>query len=208
MTFTIKQLHLFQKYSQHSDAPSAQVRSWEPGNNTAVKEKPSSINHVEGNNVPDDAATKTLDVSPSNSATKKMDKSPSNSATKDTNNAADTKAKPADTKAKPADTKAKPAAKAPGTKGNGPTSSDVRSPTSSEVRSPTSSEVRSPTSTSTEVRSPTSTSTEAYTADNFTATVTGGAGAGATSVNIYPGKQQSKEKKKASFLAYVLKKYG
>jgi hypothetical protein len=60
--------------------------------------------------------------------------------------------------------------------------------TSTEVRSPTSTstEVRSPTSTSTEVRSPTSTSTEAFTADNFTATVTGGAGAGATtSVNIY-----------------------
>jgi hypothetical protein len=61
------------------------------------------------------------------------------------------------------------------------TSSDVRSPTR------TSTEVRSPTSTSTEVRSPTNTSTEAYTADNFTATVTGGAGAGATTtVNIYP----------------------
>lgn len=59
--------------------------------------------------------------------------------------------------------------------------------TSTEVRSPTSTstEVRSPTSTSTEVRSPTSTSTEAFTADNFTATVTGGAGAGAnTTVNI------------------------
>ena len=64
-----------------------------------------------------------------------------------------------------------------GSGGNGP----------SDVRSPTSTEVRSPTSTSTEVRSPTSTSTEAYTADNFTATVTGGAGAGATTVNIYPG---------------------
>lgn len=65
--------------------------------------------------------------------------------------------------------------------------SDVRSPTrtSTEVRSPTSTstEVRSPTSTSTEVRSPTSTSTDAYTQGNIT--VTGGAGAGATNVNIY-----------------------
>ena len=64
----------------------------------------------------------------------------------------------------------------------GPTSTEVRSPT----RTRTATEVRSPTSTSTEVRSPTNTSTEAYTADNFTATVTGGAGAGATTVNIYP----------------------
>jgi hypothetical protein len=73
-------------------------------------------------------------------------------------------------------------------KAKGSSSSDVRSPTSTEVRSPTSTstEVRSPTSTSTEVRSPTSTSTEAYTADNFTSTVTGGAGAGATSVYITP----------------------
>jgi hypothetical protein len=45
------------------------------------------------------------------------------------------------------------------------------------------SSVRSPTSTRTEVRSPTSTSTEAYTAGNVT--VTGGAGDGDTSVNIY-----------------------
>ena len=50
----------------------------------------------------------------------------------------------------------------------------------------TSTEVASPTSTSTEVRSPTNTSTEAYTADNFTVTVTGGAGSGDTTVNIYP----------------------
>ncbi len=68
-----------------------------------------------------------------------------------------------------------------------PSVSDVRSPTSTatEVRSPTSTatEVRSPTSTSTEVRSPTSTSTDAYTQGNIT--VTGGAGAGATSVTIY-----------------------
>jgi hypothetical protein len=69
----------------------------------------------------------------------------------------------------------------------GDTSSDVRSPTrtSSDVRSPTSTstEVRSPTSTSTEVRSPTSTSTDAYTQGNVT--VTGGAGSGATIVNLY-----------------------
>jgi hypothetical protein len=65
--------------------------------------------------------------------------------------------------------------------GVGDTSTDVRSPTS------TSTDVRSPTSTSTDVRSPTSTSTEAYTAGNFTSTVTGGAGAGAyTNVSIYP----------------------
>ena len=66
---------------------------------------------------------------------------------------------------------------APG--GRPPTStSDIRSPTS------TSTEVRSPTSTSTEVRSPTSTSTDAYTSGNVT--VTGGAGAGATtSVKIF-----------------------
>jgi hypothetical protein len=66
------------------------------------------------------------------------------------------------------------------------TSTEVRSPTSTstEVRSPTSTstEVRSPTSTSTEVRSPTSTSTDAYTQGNVT--VTGGAGAGATTVYI------------------------
>lgn len=66
------------------------------------------------------------------------------------------------------------------------TSTEVRSPTSTstEVRSPTSTstEVRSPTSTSTEVRSPTSTSTDAYTRGNIT--VTGGAGAGATSVHV------------------------
>ena len=49
----------------------------------------------------------------------------------------------------------------------------------------TSTDVRSPTSTSTEVRSPTNTSTQAHTSDNVT--VTGGAGAGNTSVNIYPG---------------------
>jgi len=57
--------------------------------------------------------------------------------------------------------------------------SDVRSPTSTRT------EVRSPTSTRTEVRSPTSTSTEAYTRGNFTSTVTGGAGAGATTVHIH-----------------------
>jgi len=75
-----------------------------------------------------------------------------------------------------------------GTYGGDSGGNPTRTSTSTEVRSPTSTstEVRSPTSTSTEVRSPTSTSTEAFTADNFTATVTGGAGAGATtSVNIY-----------------------
>lgn len=46
-------------------------------------------------------------------------------------------------------------------------------------------DVSSPTSTSSEVRSPTSTSTDANTRGNFTATVTGGAGAGATTVSIY-----------------------
>lgn len=48
-------------------------------------------------------------------------------------------------------------------------------PGASSVRSPTRTEVRSPTST------------EAYTRGNFTATVTGGAGAGATNVTITPG---------------------
>ena len=52
----------------------------------------------------------------------------------------------------------------------------------------TSTDVRSPTSTSTEVRSPTNTSTQAHTSDNVT--VTGGAGAGNTSVNIYPGQSE------------------
>jgi hypothetical protein len=54
----------------------------------------------------------------------------------------------------------------------------------------TSTDVRSPTSTSTEVRSPTetstSTSTDAYTAGNVT--VTGGAGAGSTTVRIHQQK--------------------
>jgi hypothetical protein len=52
--------------------------------------------------------------------------------------------------------------------------------------------VASPTSTRTEVRSPTKTSTDAYTRGNFTATVTGGAGAGATSVTIKPNKGRRK----------------
>lgn len=59
--------------------------------------------------------------------------------------------------------------------------------------SSTSTEVKSPTSTSTEVRSPTSTSTQAYTAGNVT--VTGGAGAGATTsvtINNY-GQPDKKE---------------
>ena len=51
---------------------------------------------------------------------------------------------------------------------------------------PTSSEVKSPTRTSTEVKSPTKTSTQAHTSDNVT--VTGGAGAGNTTVNILPKK--------------------
>jgi hypothetical protein len=60
----------------------------------------------------------------------------------------------------------------------------------SGVRSPTrtSTEVRSPTRTSTEVRSPTRTSTWANTRGNFTSTVTGGAGSGATSVTINVGR--------------------
>jgi hypothetical protein len=86
-----------------------------------------------------------------------------------------------------------PAAYAPypqiGALNDPPPTSEVQSPThtATEVRSPTSTstEVRSPTSTSTEVRSPTSTSTEAYTQGNMTVTVTGGAGAGATSVEIH-----------------------
>jgi len=56
---------------------------------------------------------------------------------------------------------------APTTPAAGSTSADVASPTSTEVRSPT------------------NTSTQAHTSDNVT--VTGGAGAGNTSVNIYPG---------------------
>lgn len=60
-----------------------------------------------------------------------------------------------------------------------PLARGTRSPTSTRT------EVRSPTSTRTEVRSPTSTSTEAYTQGNFTSTVTGGAGSGATNVSIY-----------------------
>jgi len=77
------------------------------------------------------------------------------------------------------------------------TSTEVRSPTSTstEVRSPTSTstEVRSPTSTSTEVRSPTNTSTDAYTQGNVT--VTGGAGAGATTVYIGEGLPRQLEKR-------------
>ena len=187
--------YLISKYSQHSEAPSAKVRSWKPGNTTPAKDPPTTINNVEGNNVPDDSATKsnavggnnvpddsatkTPDGSPSNSATKTRDKSPSNSATK-------SKGKSKNDDVSDAAEDGKPGA----SDVRSPTSTEVRSPTSTEVRSPTSTstEVRSPTSTSTEVRSPTSTSTEAYTADNFTATVTGGAGEGATtSVNIYPG---------------------
>lgn len=75
----------------------------------------------------------------------------------------------------------------------------MRSPTS------TSTEVRSPTSTSTEVRSPTSTSTDAYTQGNVT--VTGGVGAGATTVyigcapeqlDVRADKESNKERSKGS----------
>jgi hypothetical protein len=54
------------------------------------------------------------------------------------------------------------------------------------------------TSTSSDVTSPTSTSTstKAYTAGNFTSTVTGGAGDGATTVNIYPSAQGDEKKPK------------
>jgi hypothetical protein len=62
------------------------------------------------------------------------------------------------------------------------TSTQAESPTAPEAGS-TSTDVRSPTST--DVRSPTNTSTQAHTSDNVT--VTGGAGDGNTSVNIYPG---------------------
>ncbi|HEY5268440.1 MAG TPA: hypothetical protein VII94_04895 [Candidatus Saccharimonadales bacterium] len=82
--------------------------------------------------------------------------------------------------------------------------------TKSSVKSPTSTEVKSPTSTSTEVRSPTSTSTEAYTADNFTATVTGGAGEGDTTVNIVPttpskSKSNTTNKNSSSLESYIEK---
>src|SRR5476651_1042882 len=62
------------------------------------------------------------------------------------------------------------------------TSTQADAPTAPAAGS-TSTDVRSPTST--EVRSPTNTSTQAHTSDNVT--VTGGAGDGNTSVNIYPG---------------------
>ena len=72
---------------------------------------------------------------------------------------------------------------------NSATSHPDKSP-SYHPKGGTSTEVRSPTSTSTEVRSPTetstSTSTDAYTAGNVT--VTGGAGAGATTVRIHQQK--------------------
>ena len=62
-----------------------------------------------------------------------------------------------------------------------PATAQTVSPTAPAAES-TSTDVRSPTST--DVRSPTNTSTQAHTSDNVT--VTGGAGAGNTSVNIYP----------------------
>ena len=55
----------------------------------------------------------------------------------------------------------------------------------------TSTDAHSPTSTSTEVRSPTSTSTEAHTSGNVT--VTGGAGAGSTTVNIHTDAQAAQK---------------
>ena len=57
--------------------------------------------------------------------------------------------------------------------------------------SSTSTDAHSPTSTSTEVRSPTSTSTEAHTSGNVT--VTGGAGAGNTTVNIHTDAQAAQK---------------
>jgi len=63
-----------------------------------------------------------------------------------------------------------------------PATAQTVSPTAPAAES-TSTDVRSPTST--DVRSPTNTSTQAHTSDNVT--VTGGAGDGNTSVNIYPG---------------------
>jgi hypothetical protein len=53
------------------------------------------------------------------------------------------------------------------------------------------------TSSRTEVRSPTRTSTKAHTAGNFTATVTGGAGRGATNVHIQARKNPRGKKRKA-----------
>src|ERR1019366_7180608 len=182
--------NLFYKRSDNA-APSAHTRSWNPlAKETQSNQKP-SINHVEGNVGTDRKATDAkpgigVDA-PSHKATdtgKGGVNAPSHKAT-DNNSAQDEKA---------SEPSGEPSEGNSGSGGNGPsdvrspTSTEVRSPTSTEVRSPTSTstEVRSPTSTSTEVRSPTSTSTEAYTADNFTATVTGGAGDGAnTTVNIY-----------------------
>ena len=177
---------LLSKYSGNP-APSAHTRSWDPLEKETPKSEKPSINHVEGNIGTDRKATDAKPGvgvdSPSHKATdpevgKGVD-APSHKAT-DSNSADTRTAGGAPLNGEPYDA---PEGNS-GSGGNGP--SDVRSPTSTEVRSPTSTEVRSPTSTSTEVRSPTSTSTEAYTADNFTATVTGGAGDGAnTTVNIY-----------------------
>lgn len=72
---------------------------------------------------------------------------------------------------------------------NGTPTADA-TPTPAAAATGNDSSVRSPTSTSTEVRSPTSTSTEAHTADNVT--VTGGAGDGDTTVNIYTDPQKVK----------------
>jgi hypothetical protein len=203
--------YLLSKYADNA-APSSHVRSWDPSaKGTSPSEKP-SINHVEGNVGTDRKATDFepgigVDA-PSHKATDTVGgvNAPSHRATDPGKgvgvDAPDHKATDLVVPAKGDDSDAQTAGGAKlddtaapvnsGSGGNGPsdvrspTSTEVRSPTSTEVRSPTSTEVRSPTSTSTEVRSPTSTSTEAYTADNFTATVTGGAGDGAcTTVNIY-----------------------
>lgn len=72
-----------------------------------------------------------------------------------------------------------------------PSPSPKASPSGTSSTS-TSTDAHSPTSTSTEVRSPTSTSTEAHTSGNVT--VTGGAGAGSTTVNIHNDAQAAQKK--------------
>jgi hypothetical protein len=207
---------LFSKYSGNP-APSAHTRSWDPSAKETPSNQKPSINQVGGNVGTDrkatDAAPGVGVDAPSHKATDNGEggvNAPSNKAT-DKNSADTQPAGGAPLNDTPANTPANT-----GSGGNGP--SDVRSPTSTEVRSPTSTEVRSPTSTSTEVRSPTSTSTEAYTADNFTATVTGGAGDGAnTTVNIYLTPPTTPKinpnipnvpKEKKAFMNYAVSKYG
>ena len=206
---------LQKKYGQ-SAAPSAHIRDWDPEAKGTKPSQEPSINQVGGNigtdrkatdmepgvgvDAPSHKATDMADA-PSHKATD-VDKgkgvdAPSNSATKSKDNKDVSNADDEPAEAGSSDVRS-------------PTSTEVRSPTSTEVRSPTSTEVRSPTSTSTEVRSPTSTSTEAYTADNFTATVTGGAGAGAnTTVNIYvaPPTPKNNIPKKDALLKMLETKY-